>query len=530
MTLPETSTPLVAAAIVGGIGLLGIVAGLMACRQVFAEGRTLDQGEDKLAVAISSTDLDSADPTTWLASNDLPKDSHFGDHLLSVWCGWLGERVPTLAELHSLSARRERRRLSARISGGITALLLVCGIAGTLLCIHPILQAFTIPVNANNEVLIDPLVAQKLIRSLGSAFLPSLTALAFTVVVAIFRGIYLQSTTGLAWRLDRFAVAQLFPMFKPKRFGSELTEVHLKLSRLVDRLEERDEKFGEGVETFGQAAIDIKEAGPKLKAASDRITNAADRLASETETMTKALENCLGEDSPLVRANTSLKDILDACQETAKELRKGSTALATSVAGMSSKFEESRTQLDTLIADIPSKIQQGCNAGNKALLDAAGTLEQANARLSIEVAGIPSNIEDGCNLGIKALTEVNQKAANGAADTIVRAAESATAGIKSAVSNAQKDIQKSCVDAGEDYKSKAKDASIQAAAVFREASIAAAKIIKDEVDPIKQVTAEMRKKLTDTIESVANGGKARPPVATLKRKLWKRVLSLGILK
>jgi predicted nucleic acid-binding Zn-ribbon protein len=525
MTLPETSWPNIAAAIVGSIGLLGIFAGIVACRRVSAEAKTLDRGEDALTDSLSTLTPDSTDPVEWLASKDLSKDSHFGDHLLSVWCGWLGERLPTLAELHSLSARRERRRLSARISGGITALLLICGIAGTLLCIHPILNSFTILRDADGNVIIDPSVAQELIRSLGSAFLPSLTALAFTVLVAIFRGTYTQATTGLAWRLDRFAVAQLFPMFKPKRFGSELTEVHLKLSRLVDRLEERNEKFGEGVETFGQAAIDIKEAGPKLKAASDRITNAADRLASETETMTKALENCLGEDSPLVRVNTSLKEILDACQETAKELRKGSTALATSVAGMSSKFEESRTQLDTLIADIPSKIQQGCNAGNKALLDAAGTLEQAN-----EVAGIPSNIEDGCNLGIKALTEVNQKAANGAADTIARAAESATAGIKSAVSNAQKDIQKSCVDAGEDYKSKAKDASIQAAAVFREASIAAAKIIKDEVDPIKQVTAEMRKKLTDTIESVANGGKARPPVATLKRKLWKRVLSLGILK
>jgi hypothetical protein len=588
MTLPETSTPVVAAAIVGGIGLLGIVAGLMACRQVFAEGRTLDQGEDKLAVAISSTDLDSADPTTWLASNDLPKDSHFGDHLLSVWCGWLGERVPTLAELHSLSARRERRRLSARISGGITALLLVCGIAGTLLCIHPILLAFTIPVNANNEVLIDPLVAQKLIRSLGSAFLPSLTALAFTVVVAIFRGIYLQSTTGLAWRLDRFAVAQLFPMFKPKRFGSELTEVHTKLSRLVDRLDERDQKFAEGVEIFGNAALGIKESGPKLKAASDRISNAADRLASETETMTKALETCLGVDSALVKGTNSLKEILGACQETAEELRKGSLVLATSLAEASDKFEESRTQLNTSIAEIPSKIQQGCNSGNKALVDASGTLELANASLSTAVAGIPSQIENGCNLGTKALIEANQKAAQGAVDSIAKAAESATSGIKSAVSNAQRDIQTSGANAGEDFKGKAKEASGQAAAtigeaavaaandikvevepikqaaaglrdqlvdarssidkasvdfkttaseasnqaatVFGEAGTAAAKSIKAEVEPITKVAADMSKQLGYVTASIAAGRKARPPEGTPKRKIWKRVLSLGMLK
>lgn len=588
MTLPETSWPIFAATFVGGIGMLGIVAGIVACRRVTYEVKTLDKGEDALTATHSLQAPDTTDPVEWLATNDLPKDSHFGDHLLSVWCGWIGERLPTLAELHSLSARRERRRLSARISGGITALLLICGIAGTLLCIHPILNSFTIARDADGNVLIDPSVAQELIRSLGSAFLPSLTALAFTVLVAIFRGAYMQATTGLAWRLDRFAVGQLFPMFKPKRFGSELTEVHLKLSRLVDRLHERDQKFGEGVEIFGKAAMDIKEAGPKLKTASDRITNAADRLASETESMTKALESCLGKDSSLVKGNNSLHEILVVCQETAKDLRNGSIVLTTSLAEISNKFEKAGTQFDTSIADIPTKIQQGCNAGQKALVDASGTLEQANANLSTTMAGIPSQIEGGFNIGITSLIGANQKAAQGAADSIGRAAESATSGIKSAVSNAQKDIQASCANAGEDFTFKAKesasqataaiggaavaavkdikqevepikqaangladqlieakssidkasgdfkttasDASNQAAAVFGEAAIAVAKSIKDEVEPIKQVAAEMRKQLSDAIASGANGGKARMPVATTKRKLWKRILSLGILK
>jgi predicted nucleic acid-binding Zn-ribbon protein len=475
--------------------LLGIVAGIIARLHVAAEGKTLDKGEDALTGSLPSLDLDSTDPFTWLASNDLPKDSHFGDHLLSVWCGWLGERVPTLAELHSLSARRERRRLSARISGGITALLLICGIAGTLLCIHPILQAFTIPVNSDNEVLIDPLVAQKLIRSLGSAFLPSLMALVATVLVAILRGVYIQSTAGLAWRLDRFAVAQLFPKFKPKRFGSELTEVHLKLARLVDRLDERDQKFGEGVGIFSQAALDLKEAGPKMKAASDLISKAADRLASETASMTETLDTHLGEDSALVKGTNSIKDIMGSCLDVAKQLREGNTSLANSLIEAFHSFEDARKQLRTSVGEIPEQIQQGCDLGSKNLIDSAAKLDLAHTRINTTVAGIPALIQQGCELGSKTLIEANQRTTQDAAAAIFNAAESAVFGINSAVANVQKDIQTGCANAGEVLTSAAKEASKQAVTEIEKAASEAAVSVKTEVVPISQVATEMRSQM-----------------------------------
>ena len=506
MTLPETSWPIVAATVVGGIGALGIIAGIVACRRVFAEIKTLEKGEDALTGEISSSDLDSTDPVTWLASNDLPKDSHFGDHLLSVWCGWVAERVPTLAELHNLSARRERRRLSARISGGITALLLICGIAGTLLCIHPLLEAFTIPINDNNEVVIEPLVAQKLIRSLGSAFLPSIVALSCTVLVAILRGMYLQTTTGLAWKLDRFAVAQLFPKFKPKRFGSELTEVHLKLAHLIHQLEERNEKFSEGVEMFGQAALNIKESGPKLKAASDRISSAADKLAKETESMAKSMDTHLGENSALIRGTNSIKEILVTCEDTARQLRDGGTALAKALAEASVTFETARTQLTTSVAAIPMQIEQGCESGSKRLIEASGNLEQAHIRLTDAVADIPLQIEKGCDLGSNILITANQQAAQGAVASIAKAAEAAANGINSSASSAQTDIQSSYAKAGEVFTSAASAASNQAATAIGKAASEAAEHVKSEVGPIAQVATEMRKQLESANKSYANAG------------------------
>jgi hypothetical protein len=578
MTLPETSTPILAAVFVGGIGLLGIVAGVVACRRVFAEGQTLDKGEDALTASLPSVDLNSTDPITWLASNALPKNSHFGDHLLTVWRGWLGERVPTLSELHNLSARRERRRLSARISGGITALLLICGIAGTLLCIHPILQAFTIPITDKGEVLIEPLVAQKLIRSLGSAFLPSLTALVATVAVAILRGIYLQSTTGLAWRLDRFAVDQLFPLFKPKRFGAELTEVHLKLSRLVDRLEERDREFGVGFEIFGKAALDLKESGPRLKAASDRITNAADRLASEAESMTKALNTHLGENSTLANGTRSISEILGTCLDAANQLREGGVTLATSLAEAAGTFATARNQLGAAVGEIPTRIQQGCDMGSKSLIDAARNFDQAHTRLTTTVAGIPDQIQQGCDLGSRTLVEANQRTTQDAAASIAKAAEAATLGINSAVTNVQQNIETGCANAGEVLVRASRDAASQAAMTLGQSALAAANGIKAEVGPLTQVAAEMRTQLDATKSSIDKAGadfkstareasnqaatafgeagaaaarsinaevepitqvaeelskaleKVKLPAAPPSGKLWKRILSLGMLK
>ncbi|MCX6873456.1 MAG: hypothetical protein NTW21_06560 [Verrucomicrobia bacterium] len=477
MTLPETSTPIVAAAFVGGIGLLGIVAGVVACRRVFAEGRILDRGEDALTGSLPSLDLDTTDPVTWLASNDLPKDSHFGDHLLSVWGGWLGERVPTLAELHSLSARRERRRLSARISGGITALLLICGIAGTLLCIHPILRAFTILKDADGNVVIDPAEAQEIIRSLGSAFLPSLTALVATVLVAILRGMYLQSTSGLAWRLDRFAVDQLFPMFKPKRFGAELTAVHSKLSRLVDRMAERDRDFAEAIGILGKAAQDLKDSGPRLKAASDRITNAADRLANETESMTKALDTHLGENSALVNGTHSINEILGTCVDAANQLREGGTTLATSLAEASGKFETARTQLGTAVAEIPQQIQQGCD------------------------------------LGSKTLSEANQRATRDAATAIAKATEAAALGINS-----------SYAKAGEVFTRAASEASTQAATAIGQATGAATNTIKAEVAPVTQVVTALSKQLDAASISYAKAGEVFTRAATEASNLAVRTI------
>ena len=352
----------------------------------------------------------------------------------------------------------------------------------------------------------------------------------------------------------------------------------MKLSRLVDRLEDRNREFGAGFEIFGRAALDLKESGPKLKAASDRISAAADKLSIETESMTKALETHFGESSTLATATREIGKILETCTEAANQLRDGGVTLGMSVAEVAGKLETARIQFREVIAEMPTHIEQGCEEGSKKLLDAARNYDQEHSRLTAAVAGIPAQVQQGCEVGSRTLAEANQRTAQSAVASIGRAAEAATLGINSAVANVQHSIQSGCANAGEvlvrasrdaasqaamtigqsataaangikaeagpiaqaaaemrsdldtaksnidkagvGFKSTAREAANQAATVFREAGSAAARSVKAEVEPITQVANELGKALTGI----------QLPAASPRGKLWKRIISLGLLK
>lgn len=116
-----------------------------------------------------------------------------------------------------LVARRERSKLAGKPSGGIASLLLIIGILGTLWSIHPVLKAFQFKVSASTGAI--PLddgpalvnvadsteLVNSLMNNLGDAFMPSLTALIFTILVVALRGWYSLALHRYTLELDRFA-------------------------------------------------------------------------------------------------------------------------------------------------------------------------------------------------------------------------------------------------------------------------------------------------------------------------------------
>ncbi|HYN78368.1 MAG TPA: hypothetical protein VES73_11310, partial [Lamprocystis sp. (in: g-proteobacteria)] len=230
-----TLTPVIISLIVGGIGVVGLFAAFRAAHAISLERAAMRRGRSALR------DLPMGQDTVfnyrdWLIDRGANlADSHFADHLLAAADATKSGRAVSLHELHEVSARREARRVWARLSGGITALLLVCGIAGTLAAIKPVLGNFALDSKAagTTEVSVNITKATDLIQGLSTAFLPSLVALLFTLIVASARGWYAHGRGVLAGELDRLDMEDLFQRFPPPSLSRELDGVRGQLAELT---------------------------------------------------------------------------------------------------------------------------------------------------------------------------------------------------------------------------------------------------------------------------------------------------------
>lgn len=262
------------------VGMIGIACALVAVGGVLKELKILERVKGLLEGSESRSHLHSeTSSSNWLKENGIEADSHVKDQLETVWSGWRAQRIPTLGELHVLALRRERSRSSARTSGGIAASLLICGIAGTLLAVHPILSKFTIKSALDGSVQEATRSAENvmaMVHGLGTAFWPSLAAMVSTLAVVFFRGLYVNKANQLARALDRFACDDLFPMFRLPTLGEQLHEVKKEMSDLVLKIDERDKAFATAVGAMKQIVEGMHESAPVLAKAAHNLANASE--------------------------------------------------------------------------------------------------------------------------------------------------------------------------------------------------------------------------------------------------------------
>jgi hypothetical protein len=439
--------PIGIAAIVGLIGVFGLVAGLIAANGIRREREILESGEVRIAAAAGTGWGEKTSPDAWLAAEGLQADSHFGDRLRLVWGGWMAGRVPTLMELHNLSNARERRRLWGRLAGGITGLLVVGGIAGTLFCIHPILDGFKISGDAAGVVDSSKRAesAMAMIQSLGRAFWPSLMALVFTFVVASGRGYYLHAASKLAWELDRFSADVLFSSFRVRTFGDELGELQVKLSKLIDRIEVRDKRVEGLVDALGKSVTGLDSAGSSLKTAAESVTKAVVSLGTEVSGVRSDFSNHLGPKSPVITGLATFATAALSNQQSAQELRETADALGAASEATTKRAEEVSQHLQKEVSSISENIQRGCAAGAENLLAAsrdaaaAGALTivtaagNAAASLSGAVADAPRVIGATTAQAVQTMVESCERAADAAAGKVAQAAESAAESLRKEV-------------------------------------------------------------------------------------------------
>jgi hypothetical protein len=337
---PEVQFSLIAILIVAGIGC---ITALRSWTRISKETAGVKQAEGPLTADSAWNGAyphDKLKLDVWLRENRIKPDSHLGDFIRTCWSAWLGGRPASLTELHVLVARRERGHSSTRLSAGISALLLVFGIVGTLSSIKPVLHEFKFQIEAEPpkgmagdkpellgggnqadeeqelpkdaaSVAANTELVNNLIHKLGNAFWPSLLALIGTIAVVSCRGLYSLSLNKFALELDRFAVDTLIPRYRVPSLSEQYQEVKATLASVTESLLQREGRFHEAVEQLENLVTGISPALSGLNAAATTSKEASDKLASGAESIAEGLNRHLGEKSSIHRAISGFESIFE---------------------------------------------------------------------------------------------------------------------------------------------------------------------------------------------------------------------------
>ncbi|MDB4271206.1 hypothetical protein N9881_00615 [bacterium] len=453
----------------------------------------------------------------WLRRVGVESDSHLGDLIRTCWSAWLGGRPASLTELHALAIRRERSKLSARLSSGIAALLLVCGIVGTLLAIKPVLQNFkfelavqessssqgvdytedderakdTETVAANTELV------NNLIYSLGNAFHPSLAALFLTILVASVRGGYSLSLHGLTMEMDRFAVDTLIPRYRVPSLSEQYQDVKATLKDVTVSIMERENNFHQVVERMDSIVRGVGPAMKELNQAAESGKAAADSLTAKSKSISEGLIKHLGAKSVMYKAVTSLEktydkteqailniegavDKLDQTNDAAqKGLEESLESLSRAIEGIAGDHENHQVQVDAAYKDFSEKLKKvprDVEAESKraaSVVEATVTSTMNDIRGSQQKAHVESTkyLKDSTDVAVKSLKDAADAYTKGmdtySSSEVGKIAVKAKTEISSISTAGSENIKAT----GEDAATKIKIASEQIGAVIKDLEV-----------------------------------------------------------
>lgn len=398
--------PDIIAAVIGFIAVVGCLCSLRARQQIRGEFRYLEILGASLRNPEVWAKLGKSRPSRdWLRSIGVPLDSHAADALIAVRGGWAGGQLPTLGELHSMAARRERGRRSVRIASGIAATLLIFGIAGTLLGIHPLLTGFRIGIAPDGTVQEASASANNvmtLVSGLGRAFIPSLVALFGTLTVVVFRGAYVHQTHFFSRTLDHFSADELLPAFHVATQEEVMGVMRERLSMLAEQMDKRDGRFANAVEQLIQFTTSLESTTPELHRSIQAVSNAAGDLASNVDSVTAALERNFGHSSPVFGALSHLAQSSDEARRASAELLGSTENLKEKADSITDKLGRTAEQLAEATKDLPAELQRNfleatqvnAAASESFVHGIRQTGEEVQAAISTEVANVSQAIKD----------------------------------------------------------------------------------------------------------------------------------------
>lgn len=436
----------------GLVGLMGVVAAIMAAQRVDKDRKLIEQAGSLLVSPQSwtgSRTQSEHEVTAWLGKLGIRDDSGVADVILTCWSAWLGSRPPALNEIHVLVARRERTKLAVRLSGGIVALLLVIGIAGTLVSVKPVLGNFvfksSVPkaAQATQEgglvsVVENVDLINRLMQNLGEAFMPSLVALIATVVVASFRGVYTLGLHRYTLELDRFAIRTVMPHFRPRSVSDEFATVRSSFESLAKSIEKREEKSERLINSLVAFTQSLEPTLSSMASTLGKMSGAAEALDSKSRSLAETLVKTLGRKSPLYeavqnfdglfkRATAELNLLSNIALKISKNEDAHHTALQQHLEKLNALVLSLQTGLKTgqgdllnaavavkrLIADFPkdavNQSREVFQTGLKSMEDRLGPFIEGQAKANQELRAHLQSTADQNTFGIKqALEELDK--------------------------------------------------------------------------------------------------------------------------
>lgn len=362
--ISTSQLPIFFAAFAGAVGILGCIAAFLAYASTSRDRNGIQNAKTVLASPESwegAQTYSEHELVKWFRIRRIDPESGIADVIRACRSAWLGSRSTSLTELHVLVARRERTKVPARLSAGIAAILLVIGIVGTLCSVKPVLKEFqfrastpegVIPsTDAPSLVNVEDSTAlvNSLMHSLGDAFLPSLVALGFTIVVVASRGIYSSVLQRYTIELDRFAMDIVMPQYRPRSISDEYEEVRTTFDALAKTIGARDAKFDKVINELTKF---VDSVGPTLEGLDigiKKMTTAADALASRSNSIADTLSRTLGKKSPLYAAVNGFEDIFSTTNERLDQLSQH-------IAGIRSEQQENREAMLKTLDEISGVI------------------------------------------------------------------------------------------------------------------------------------------------------------------------------
>ena len=183
---------------------------------------------------------------------------------------------PSVADLSAADLERDDSRLESVFPNTLISILLIIGLAGTLLSFKTIIGDF--PVESKTTVEITNWM-NKAYPAFGTAFFASLVGIGGTVVMLVFRSFVHNQRAELFDRLDRLTAAPVYPRFVEQQAtdattlalaGQQLLETAASFEQSVAKMEGIPDALASATSGLADAATETRVA---LQSAAETFTD-----------------------------------------------------------------------------------------------------------------------------------------------------------------------------------------------------------------------------------------------------------------